>query len=258
MLFDGSSRKSEIHSTMIDKCVQARRPRRSSLRQMEHMGTGGVGFKHPEHPAPPTLSLRPQGEDMAMPIVRLQAEDYHSSMMRVSGDSPSPMGDGSTSSNNSTNQIYRLGENRHTILLPSLVSVPQEAMGGRGPAHLIQSAADGQEEEGEELEVDDDMSESRDGDEITPLEDLEEGPAHLKSEDSSALIIHVPRKTDVDSSHIYEEMSGVGGDMDSYYGTESKEMDSHALLIRPREGEGFDADPSCQTVVLDITTDNDQ
>lgn len=239
---------------MIDKCVQARRPRRSSLRQMEHMGTGGGAFKHP---ATPTLSLRPQGEDMAMPIVRLQAEEYHSSMIRVGGDSPSPMGDGSTSSSNSTNQIYRLADNRHTILLPSLVSVPQGSMVGRGPAHSIQSAAGGQEEEGEELEVDDDMS-----DETTPLEDLEEGSAHLKGEDSPALIIHVPRKTDVDSTHIYEEMGGPGeanvGDMDSYYATESKEMDSHALLIRPREGEGFDVDSSCQTVVLDITTDNDQ
>ena len=37
VLFDGSARKSEIHSTMIDKCVQARRPRRSSLKQQESM-----------------------------------------------------------------------------------------------------------------------------------------------------------------------------------------------------------------------------
>lgn len=35
VLFDASARKSEIHSTMIDKCVQARRPRRSSLKQQE-------------------------------------------------------------------------------------------------------------------------------------------------------------------------------------------------------------------------------
>ena len=36
VLFDSSARKSEIHSTMIDKCVQSRRPRRSSLKQVEH------------------------------------------------------------------------------------------------------------------------------------------------------------------------------------------------------------------------------
>ena len=35
VLFDSSARKSEIHSTMIDKCVQARRPRRSSLKQQD-------------------------------------------------------------------------------------------------------------------------------------------------------------------------------------------------------------------------------
>lgn len=36
MLFDSSVRKSEIHSTMIDKCVQSRRPRRSSLKRMDY------------------------------------------------------------------------------------------------------------------------------------------------------------------------------------------------------------------------------
>lgn len=39
VLFDNTARKSEIHSTMIDKCVQARRPRRSSLKQQEQMST---------------------------------------------------------------------------------------------------------------------------------------------------------------------------------------------------------------------------
>lgn len=39
VLFDGSARKSEIHSTMIDKCVQARRPRRSSLKQQQQQET---------------------------------------------------------------------------------------------------------------------------------------------------------------------------------------------------------------------------
>lgn len=41
MLFDSSVRKSEIHSTMIDKCVQSRRPRRSSLKRMDYQDMKG-------------------------------------------------------------------------------------------------------------------------------------------------------------------------------------------------------------------------
>lgn len=36
VLFDKTVRKSEIHSTMIDKCVQSRRPRRSSLKRLDY------------------------------------------------------------------------------------------------------------------------------------------------------------------------------------------------------------------------------
>ena len=53
VLFDSSARKSEIHSTMIDKCVQSRRPRRSSLKQAEH-GDAELHY-HKVHISPSVL-----------------------------------------------------------------------------------------------------------------------------------------------------------------------------------------------------------
>ena len=80
MLFDNSSRKSEIHSTMIDKCVQARRPRRSSLRQLEQVAGNKVEYAEigthlphnvtvhqPRQEDGPTLMLYHQQQDKAIP-----------------------------------------------------------------------------------------------------------------------------------------------------------------------------------------------
>jgi hypothetical protein len=58
VLFDSSVRKSEIHSTMIDKCVQARRPRRSSLKQLEVQLPQHSDYKQEVvHVSPPSYVL---------------------------------------------------------------------------------------------------------------------------------------------------------------------------------------------------------
>ena len=54
VLFDNTARKSEIHSTMIDKCVQARRPRRSSLKQQEHLSRE-LNYQEVTHVSPPFM-----------------------------------------------------------------------------------------------------------------------------------------------------------------------------------------------------------
>lgn len=84
VLFDNSVRKSEIHSTMIDKCVQSRRPRRSSLKRLDYQ----------EVKISPTLILPPADTAKTAPAftcstAQIQAMVRSSSETDGSGEKPS-------------------------------------------------------------------------------------------------------------------------------------------------------------------------
>ena len=145
VLFDSSSRKSEIHSTMIDKCVQARRPRRSSLRQVDPITSGGY---KPDQASSPGVNLHPpreggafrvavdqrqRTEDVPVPtsIVNIRREDLNSPIMQHTSMLETRDDDSSTNvsrEDDSPDPIYRVTQdvdsNNGTIIVPRLINVP--------------------------------------------------------------------------------------------------------------------------------------
>ena len=132
---------------MIDKCVQARRPRRTSLRQMDHISGGSASGLRSDRPSPPGLSLRPsppglslrplrgdagdihlRGHEVSTPVVQLQTKDLHHSLIQdVRGDDEREQADSpSTRDSNSPKQIFHISreEEKHTLLVPPLIGLP--------------------------------------------------------------------------------------------------------------------------------------